>query len=185
MDGRFSSCRDRGHIGTIILASCPSLKSHAAVHSASWWPQRKSWDPADLAQPFMGRVFGWPWCLKILSWRWWIFTLYRVLVTDMVCAPKALKGIDTLDPFPPPSHNVAMKMQSIQFLTFPSPALTRAPTVSTWHFLILACFPGHEFNFSLLHCSAFMFPEFYIFSSYIWVFIPFWVYFCIWCEEMF
>ena len=131
MDGRFSSCRDRGHIGTIILASCPSLKSHAAVHSASWWPQRKSWDPADLAQPFMGRVFGWPWCLKILSWRWWIFTLYRVLVTDMVCAPKALKGIDTLDPFPPPSHNVAMKMQSIQFLTFPSPALTRAPTVST------------------------------------------------------
>lgn len=36
---------------------------------------------------------------------------------DMVCAPKALKGIDTLDPSPPPSHNIAMKMQSIQFLT--------------------------------------------------------------------
>lgn len=42
-------------------------------------------------------------------------------MTDMVCAPKALKGIDTPDPLPPPSHNVAMKMQSIQFLTFPRP----------------------------------------------------------------
>lgn len=29
---------------------------------------------------------------------------------DMVCAPKALKGTDTLDPSPPLSHNIAMKM---------------------------------------------------------------------------
>lgn len=49
---------------------------------------------------------------------------------DMVCAPKALKGIDTLDLSPPPSHNIAMKMQSIQFLTSSLP-LSRAPTVST------------------------------------------------------
>lgn len=49
---------------------------------------------------------------------------------DMLCAPKALKDIDTLDPSPPRSHNIAMKMQSIQFLTS-SPLLSRAPTVST------------------------------------------------------
>lgn len=61
-DGRrFSSCMERRHMRTVIHASCPSLESHAAVHSASWWPQRKSWDPADLAKPSMRRVVGWSW----------------------------------------------------------------------------------------------------------------------------
>lgn len=46
-----------------------------------------------------------------------LFTLHRVLMKVMVCAPKALKGMDTLDPSPTPSYNIAMKMQSIQFLT--------------------------------------------------------------------
>lgn len=38
---------------------------------------------------------------------------------DMVCVPEALKGIDTLDLFPPPSHSIAMKMQSIQVFDIP------------------------------------------------------------------
>lgn len=155
---RFWSCMERVNTGTFILSNCPSLESHVAVKSTSCWPQSKAWNPDNLAHPTMGRVFGWLWWLKNLSYRWWLFTLCRVLMKDMVCAPKALKGIDTLDPSPPPSYNIAMKMQSIQLLTLPPP-LSRAPTVSTWHFLILACFPVHEFNFSMLHCSAFMFSE--------------------------
>lgn len=59
-DGRrFSSCMERRFMRTVIHASCPSLETHAAVHSASWWPQRKSRDPVDLAKPSMRRVFGW------------------------------------------------------------------------------------------------------------------------------
>lgn len=111
----------RGHIGTMILASCPSFEEPCCCSQRLLVASEEGTGPSWSAQPFMGRVFGWLWCLKILSCRWWIFTLYRVWVTDMVCAPKALKGIDTPDPLPPPSHNVAMKMQSIQFLTFPRP----------------------------------------------------------------
>ena len=158
-DGRrFSSCMERRHMRTVIHASCPSLESHAAVHSASWWPQRKSWDPADLAKPSMRRVVGWSWWLKILSHRWWIFALYSVLTTDRVCAPKALKNIDTLDPSHLHHTTLLWKCNHSSFWHLP-PFSPKAPTVSTWHFLILACFPGHEFNFSMLQSLAFMFSE--------------------------
>lgn len=121
---RFSSCMKRGNIGTFILLSCPSLENRVTLHSTSWWPWWKTWHTANLVEQSMGRVFGWPWWLKILSYRWWIFfTVYRILMKDMVCTPEALKGIDTLDPFPLPSNNIAMKMQSIQFLTSPPPTL--------------------------------------------------------------
>lgn len=58
IDGRrFSSCIERRHMRTVIHAIYRSLDSHASVHSASWWPQRKSWDPADLAKPSMRSVW--------------------------------------------------------------------------------------------------------------------------------
>lgn len=103
-------------------------------------------------------VFGWSWWLKILSHRWWIFALYRVLMTDMVCAPKALTDIDTLDPSHLHHTTLLWKCNQSSFWHLP-PFSPKAPTVSTWHFLILACFPGHEFNFSMLHSLGFMFSE--------------------------
>lgn len=133
----FTLHQKRGDIGTFIL-SCWWLVDSKRIQLILlnfWWEESRV-GPA--------------------NWKFWvIWCFYTIWGFDErygIC-PQSTKGYWCTWPFPPPSHNIAMKMQSIQFWHLPQ--LSRAPTVSTWHFLILACFPGHEFNFSVLHCFSF------------------------------